>query len=41
MARGFSFKRVGLSDFAQLTANRQAFEKDRTQSIKNVMKDGS
>lgn len=37
MARGFSFKRVGLSDFAQLTANRQAFEKDRNQSIKNVM----
>jgi len=37
MARGFSFKRVGLSDFAQLTANRQAFEKDRNQSIKNAI----
>ena len=37
MARGFSFKPVGLSDFAQLTANRQAFEKDRNQSIKNAI----
>jgi hypothetical protein len=41
MARGFTFKTVGLPEFNQLTATRQAFEKDRTQSIKNVMKDVS
>lgn len=39
MARGFSFKPVGLSDFNQLTATRQAFERDRTQSIKNAFND--
>ena len=37
MARGFSFTPVGLSEFNQLTATRQAFEKDRNQSIKNAI----
>lgn len=37
MARGFTFKTAGLPEFNQLTATRQAFEKDRNQSIKNVM----
>ena len=41
MARGFTFKTAGLPEFNQLTATRRAFEKDRTQSIKNVMKDVS
>ena len=39
MARGFSFTPVGLSEFNQLTATRQAFERDRTQSIKNAFND--
>ena len=39
MARGFTFKTPGLSEFNQLTATRQAFEKDRTQSIKNAFND--
>ena len=39
MARGFSFKPVGLSEFNQLTATRQAFERDRTQGIKNAFND--
>jgi len=39
MARGFSFRPVGLSDFNQLTATRQAFERDRTQGIKNAFND--
>ena len=41
MARGFSFRTMTPGDFAQLTASRQAFERDRIQGIKDVMKDVS